>query len=228
MRCIVIEDEPLALERVRGYIRAMPALQLAAAFDNGTEALVYLQDHEVDLVFLDIHLGDVSGIKLLEVAGLKCPVIVTTAYDAYALRGYELRVTDYLLKPFTFERFFAAVGRAREAVARLQPLPAEKKALFVKTEHRLEKVLLDDLLYIEGKRDYRQVHTLPKKIMTLQTFGWFEAEVSERLLCRVHKSWMVAPGKIDAIERDGIRIGDAVIPLSDTYRDRFFEVIRQV
>ena len=228
MKCIIIEDEPLALERVRGYVQKVPLLLLEATFDNGIDALVYLQDHEADLIFLDINLGEMSGIKLLETAGLKCAIIITTAYDEYALKGYELNVTDYLLKPFTFERFFAAVARARENKAKQQPTPVEKSFIFVKTEYRLEKVLLGDMLYIEGKRDYRQIHTINKKIMTLQTFGEFEEEVPERILCRVHKSWMVALSKIESIERDRIRIGDTLIPVSETYKKRFFELIKAV
>ncbi len=227
MRCIIVEDEPLAVVRMRGFIEKMPSLQLLGTFDNGADALVYLQDHEVDLVFLDIHLGELSGIRLLETAGLKCAVIVTTAYDEYALKGHELGVTDYLLKPFTFERFVSAVSRAKErSVPNAFPATAEVSYLFVKTEYRLEKVMLADILYVEGMRDYRRIHTIRKKIMTLQTFQEFEAAIAEQILCRVHKSYMVAPDKIDSIEKDGIRIGDVLIPVSDTYRKRFFELIR--
>ncbi len=165
MRCIIVEDEPLAIMRMRGFVEKMLSLQLLATFDNGIDALVYLEDHEVDLVFLDLHLGELSGIRLLETAGLKCAVIVTTAYDEYALKGHELGVTDYLLKPFTFERFLSAVSRAKERYVRpAHPATAEANYLFVKTEYRLEKLMLADMLYVEGMRDYRRIHTTHKKL----------------------------------------------------------------
>jgi DNA-binding LytR/AlgR family response regulator len=225
MNCIIIEDEPLAMERTRGYVQKIPFLKLAATFESGVDALLYLQEHETDLIFLDINMGELSGIRLLETADVKCEVIITTAYDEYALKGYELRVTDYLLKPFTFERFFAAVTRARENAEKRQPVASDKKFIFIKTEYRLEKVMLDDILYIEGMRDYRRIHTTSKKIMTLQTFGELEQEIPAHLLCRVHKSYMVAPGHIDAIERDRIQIGDVFIPVSETYKKPFLELI---
>jgi two-component system LytT family response regulator len=224
IHCIIIEDEPLAMERARGYVQKIPFLSLQATFDNGVAALVYLQEHKTDLIFLDINMGELSGIRLLEAANIKCEVIITTAYDEYALKGFELNVTDYLLKPYTFERFLQAVGRAKENIGR-QPVRTARPFIFVKTEYRLEKLLLGDLLYIEGMRDYRRLHTSTKKIMTLQTFQDFEQEIPEQQVCRVHKSFMVALDKIDSIERDRIRIQDAIIPVSETYKKRFFELI---
>ncbi len=228
MKCIIVEDEPLALDRTRSYVQRIPFLVLTATFDNGMDALVYLQEHPVDLLFLDINMGELSGIRLLEAMNVKCEVIITTAYDEYALKGYELRVTDYLLKPFTFERMLAAATRAREQYTRRLPAQSEKKFVFVKTEYRLEKIMLSDIFYVEGMRDYRRIHTLQKKIMTLQTFNDLELEIPERMLCRVHKSYMIAPDKIDSIERDRIRIGEVFIPVSETYKKRFFELITQV
>lgn len=224
INCIIIEDEPLAMERARSYVQKIPFLNLLATFDSGTDALVYLQSNKVDLLFLDINMGELSGIRLLETSGIKCEVIITTAYDEYALKGFELNVTDYLLKPYTFERFVQAVGRAKENLLK-QPLPVVKPFLFVKTEYRLEKLLISELLYIEGMRDYRRIHTMNRKIMTLQTFSDFETEIPEQQVCRVHKSFMVALDKIDSIERDRIRIQEAVIPISETYKKRFFELI---
>ncbi len=224
MTCIIVEDEPLARERARAYALKLPYLQVLASFENGIDALVYLKDHPVDLIFLDINLGELSGIQLLEAAKLDAQVIITTAYDQYALKGYELQVTDYLLKPYTFERFLQAVERA-QSNAQKQELAPDKKFLFVKTEHRLEKVMLHDLLYIEGMRDYRRIHTVHKRIMTLQTFGDLEQAIPSTIALRVHKSWMVALDKIDAVERDRIVIGEVRIPISESYRAHFFEVI---
>ncbi len=223
---MVVEDEPLALERAKGYISKIPFLELLAVFDNGMDALVFLKSNSVDLVFLDINLGEMSGIQLLEASKVSCEVIVTTAYDQYALKGFELNVTDYLLKPYTFERFFQAVDRAQSNLSTKGVL-REKKVIFVKTEYRLEKVELSDILYIEGMRDYRRIHTADKRIMTLQTFIELEEEIPANIICRVHKSYMVSLAKIESIERDRIKIKDAVIPISETYKKAFLALIKE-
>jgi DNA-binding LytR/AlgR family response regulator len=219
-----VEDEPLAQERLKNYIQKLPYLQLLTVFDNGVDALVFLKSTPVQLMFLDINIGELSGIQLLESARLQLEVIIITAYDEFALKGFDLNVTDYLLKPYTFERFLQAVEKAKHNLTKQAAAP-EKKFIFVKTEYRLEKVLLQDILYIEGMRDYRRIHTLHKRIMTLQTFKEFEQEIPPAIICRVHKSYMVAIDKIDAVERDGIKIGEMIIPVSETYRKGFYGVI---
>jgi two-component system, LytTR family, response regulator len=224
INCIIVEDEPLAQERLRNYVARLPYLKLAACFESGVDALIYLKQHTTDLIFLDINIGELSGIRLLETANPQAEVIITTAYHEYALKGFELNVTDYLLKPFTFERFVQAVDKAREQLHK-QPGATEKKFIFVKTEYRLEKLMLADILYIEGMRDYRKIYTVQKRIMTLQTFREFEEVLPAQLICRVHKSYMVAIDKIDAIERDEIHIGPSLIPISDTYKKAFYQLI---
>ena len=224
INCIIVEDEPLALERTMAYVLKLPFLNLVGTFDNSIDALVFLGSNNVDLIFLDISLGEVSGIQLLETAKISCEVIITTAYNEYALKGFELNVTDYLLKPFTFERFLQSVSRAQTNLSKKEVVN-EKKFIFVKTEYRLEKLLINELLYIEGMRDYRKIHTINKRIMTLQTFNDFEQEIPANIMCRVHKSFMVALDKIDSIERDRIKIGEELIPISETYRKTFFDLI---
>jgi len=226
LTCIIVEDEPLAQERAKDYIQKLPFLSLLAVFDNGIEALAFLKTNKVDLVFLDINMGELSGIQLLETVKINSQVVITTAYHEYALKGYELNVTDYLLKPYTFERFLQAVDKVQNNLSR-PAATSDKTYIFVKTEYRLEKLFLNELLYIEGMRDYRRIHLLNKRIMTLQTFGDFEREVPPSVLCRVHKSYMVALDKIDSIEKDRIRIREAIIPISETYRKEFFERINR-
>jgi two-component system, LytTR family, response regulator len=226
LNCIVVEDEPLALERAKGYIAKVPFLNLLTVFDNGIDALVFLKSNPVDLIFLDISLGEMSGIQLLEAANITGEVIVTTAYDQYALKGFELNVTDYLLKPYTFERFFQAVERAQNNLSS-KNAARERKFIFIKTEYRLENIELSDILFIEGMRDYRRIHTTTKRIMTLQTFKELEDEIPSHAVCRVHKSYMVALGKIESIERDRIKIKDTVIPISETYKRAFLELLRE-
>ena len=223
MKCIIVEDEPLALERTKGYVEKLPFLKLLATFDNGVDALLFLKDNTIDLLFLDINLGELSGIQMLEAAKPDCAVIITTAYHEYALKGYELNVTDYLLKPFTFERFFQAVEKAKVSLDKKE-IP-EKKSIFIKTEYRLEQVLLSDIIYIEGMRDYRRIFLTGKSIMTLQTFKELEEMIPPSAVCRVHKSYMVAVDKIESIEKDRIKIGKERIPISDTYKSHFFNII---
>jgi len=224
MRCLIVEDEPLATERLADYIGRLPLLQLAGAFDNATEAMSFLMIHQVDLLFLDISLGGMSGIELLETLTVNGQVILTTAHPEYALKGYELKVADYLLKPFTFPRFVQAVERAQS----LRPAVdarTDREFIFVRTEFRLEKVRLADVLYIEGDGDYRQIHTVHKRLTTAETLTQLEAHLPADRICRVHKSYMVALDKIDAVERDRISIRNKLIPVSATYRERFYALI---
>lgn len=224
IRCIIVEDEPLALDRTKGYVQKLPFLTLLATFDNATDALVFLQSNQVDLIFLDINLGEVSGIRLLETSKINSQVVITTAYPDYAIKGFDLNVCDYLLKPFDFERFVQAVDKVRNNLMKTEAQP-DKKFIFVKTEYRLEKIMLDEILFIEGMRDYRCIYTLHKRIMTLQTFGELERDIPSHLICRVHKSYMVAIDKIESIEKEVIKIGEKYVPVSETYKKGFWKVI---
>lgn len=226
INCIIVEDEPLALDRMTGYVLKLPYLNLLSTFDNGIDALVFLKSNTVDLVFLDINMGEFSGIQLLETSMVKAQIIITTAYTEYALKGFDLHVTDYLLKPFTFERFVLAVDRVQANLSKGETTP-DKNFIFIKTEYRLEKLLLSEILYIEGMRDYRSIFTTNKRIMTLKPFKELELEIPSNQICRVHKSFMVALDKIDSVERDRIRIKDIIIPISETYKKSFFELINQ-
>ncbi|MBL7931515.1 MAG: response regulator transcription factor, partial [Bacteroidia bacterium] len=214
---------PLAREKTILYVQKLPFLELLASFDNARDALVFLKTRKVDLIFLDINLGELSGIQLLETSKINSEVIIATAYPDFALKGYELDVTDYLLKPYTFERLVQAVEKVQQKL--LKRDAGDKKFIFVKTENRLEKILFDDVLYIEGMRDYRSIFTKGKRIMTLQTFKWLEEEVPSNILCRVHKSFMVSLAKIESVERDRIRIGEKFIPISETYKQSFLQLI---
>jgi DNA-binding LytR/AlgR family response regulator len=140
------------------------------------------------------------------------------------LKGFDLKVTDYLLKPYTFERFVQAVDRVQNNLSKAEPTN-DKKFIFVKTEYRLEKILLSEILFIEGMRDYRRIHCTDKRIMTLQTFTDFEKEIASTIICRVHKSFMVSLDKIESVERDRIKIKDQLIPISETYKQTFYDLI---
>ncbi len=221
IRCVVVEDEPLALERLRDYVQRLPLLQLTASFDNANEALAHLMANPADLVFLDINLGGMSGIELLETNVITCPVILTTAHSDFAIKAYDLNVADYLLKPFTFARFVQAVDRA--VAPSPTPITAgDRTYFFVKTEQRLERIRFAELLYIEGDGDYRQLHTITRRISTLEKFSELEDRLPRDLVCRVHKSFMVALDKVESVERDRIKIRDKYFPVSNSYRDEFY------
>ncbi len=220
INCVIVEDEPLAMERTREYVSRLPFLNLLAVFSNGIDALTFLRNNKVDLMFLDINMDGFSGIQLLESAKIFSKVIITTAYDEYALKGFELNVTDYLLKPFTFDRFLQAVNKVQHHM----PAP-DRKFIFVKTEYRLEKLMLGEIVYIQGMRDYRKIFTTTNPVMTLQTFTELEREIPADILCRVHKSYMVSVARIESVEKDCIKVHNAIIPISDTYRKTFYRII---
>ena len=222
--CIIIEDEPLALERTKTYVEKVPSLKLSGTFENSLEGLEYLKTHPVDVLFLDVNMDELSGLELLESADISSQVIITTAYQQYALKGFELNVTDYLLKPFSFQRFLQAVNKAQQNLKQNKTAP-NIEFIFVKTENRLEKIMVDEILFIEGMRDYRRIHTRQKRIMTLQNFSDLAEMLPSHLVCRVHKSWMVALNKIEAVERSRIIIGNKRIPISATYKHAFFDQI---
>ena len=194
-----------------------------ASFSNGYEAIGFLKSQEVDLLFLDVEMDGFTGIELLEALSNKPEVIITTAYDKYALKGFELNVTDYLLKPFSFERFLRAVERVYDTLSTAQS--QERDFLFVKTEYRLERVAFDDILYISGMGDYRCIQTTSKRILTLQPLAELELALPKTLFCRVHKSYLVSVKHIHSVERQRIQIGKELIPISEQYKDRFFRLI---
>lgn len=226
INCIAIDDEPLALSKLEGFISKVPELKLVRTFDDPIEAIGWLKENSTDLIFLDIQMEQLTGIQFLEAIGPSSKVILTTAFDQYALKGFELNVTDYLLKPFSFQRFLQAVNKAMEHFSNKKK-PENDSFIFVKTEYRLERIDIDDILYIEGMKDYLRIICTGKKIMTLQSFAKIEESLPDKKFCRVHKSYIVAIDKIKSVERGVIIIADQRIPVSNTYKDIFFSKIKQ-
>jgi len=230
INCVVIDDEPLAISKLESFIARVPELILMATFRSGIEAIGLLNECPADLIFLDIQMEQLTGIQFLEATNLKTRIIITSAYQEYAIKGFELNVSDYLLKPFSFERFIKAVDKVQEYYFNRKNennLKADyEKFLFVKTEYRYERVDIDSILYIEGMKDYLRIVCTDKKIMTLQSFSKLEGSLPADGFCRIHKSFMVAINKIRSVERGVVVIGETRIPVSITYRDSFFEKIR--
>jgi two-component system, LytTR family, response regulator len=221
--CIIVEDEPLALKRTKEFVNKVPYLKLLGTFTNAYEAIGFLKVTVTDLIFLDIEMDEFSGIEFIESLSCNSRIIITTAYDKYALKGFELNVTDYLLKPFRFDRFLLAVERVYDELSKDKK--DEKNYIFIKTEYRLERISLSDIYFIEGMGDYRNIQTTDRKILTLKTFSEFESELPSNNFCRVHKSYIIAIDKIVSIEHNRIKIKNSLIPVSDSYKDRFFSLI---
>lgn len=219
--CIVIEDEPLAIEKLVRYIEKLPTLQLLKTFSSAVEAIPFLKANSIDIIFLDIEMKELTGIQLLESINIQSKIIITTAYDKYALKGYELKVSDYLLKPISFERFIKACDKVIEEIESLKK-QQRNSIIFIKTEYRLEGIHLDEIFYIEGMGDYRQIVTYSKKIMTLQNFGELQTLLADNNFCRVHNSYIVSIKDIQKIEKNRIYIGEKVIPISQSYSSGFY------
>src|SRR3569833_2077660 len=235
IRCLIVDDEPLALHILEDYISKIPFLQLVKATTNPIEALTLVQEKQVDLVFLDVQKPEQTRKQFLRIANGKAKVILTTAYPQYALEGYELDEIDYLLKPIAFDRFFKSVQKAQAIiepagkpefkVEQTQQRDLLSDFIFVKTEHKIQKVYLNDILFIEGLKDYISIFTPSERIITLQNMKKMEDALPEKNFIRVHKSYIVSINKIVSIERSRIFIGDKVIPVGDTYRDEFFKIV---
>jgi DNA-binding LytR/AlgR family response regulator len=201
--CIAIDDEPLALSKLEGFISKVPELNLIRTFDNAIEAIGWLRKNKTELIFLDIQMEQLTGIQFIEASGTTSRIIITSAYDQYAIKGFELNVTDYLLKPFSFQRFIQAVNKVMEYYSQKSEIKnsitENDSYIFVKTEYRLERIDLSEILYIQGMKDYLRIVCTDKKIMTLQSFTKLEESLPLKNFCRVHKSFIVALDKIKSI-----------------------------
>lgn len=232
IRCLVLDDEPLALDILEDYIKKVPFLILVKTTTSAFEGLSLVQSGTIDLVFLDVQMPELTGIQFLKIIKGKCEVILTTAYSQYALDGYDLDVVDYLLKPIAFDRFYKAAQKVLQSTnpghASSQELSSVQNThdfIFVKTEHKIQKIYLDDILFIEGLKDYISIFTRTERIITLQNMKKMEESLPPKSFIRVHKSYIIALGKIESIERSRIRIDEKVIPIGDTYREYFFKQI---
>ncbi|WP_075559689.1 LytR/AlgR family response regulator transcription factor [Parabacteroides timonensis] len=221
VNCIIIEDEPLAIGKLTHFISKLDSIKLLQSFNSAITAVDYLRMNKVDLIFLDIEMKDLTGIQFLESVHIDSKVIITTAYEQYAIKGFDLQVCDYLLKPISFERFLQAINKANEELMQSRDQKKVNK-IFIKTEYRLEGIDTSEILYIEGMGDYRKIVTVSKKIMTLQSFGELLNILPQELFCRVHNSFVVSLDKIERIERNRIKIKDKTIPISESYNKDFY------
>jgi DNA-binding LytR/AlgR family response regulator len=235
IRTIAIDDEPLALQLVSGYIEKTPGLDLVGKFDNPLDAVDFMAKESVDLIFVDIQMPDLTGIEFTRAINRGPRVIFTTAYEKYALEGFRLDVVDYLLKPFSYEEFFKAVQKAirliklEQKAENHQVVEANNEFLFLKSEYKIRRINFNDILYIEGLKDYVKVYTKndSKPILSLTSLKVLETKLPEHTFMRVHRSFIVNLGKIETIERSRIVFGKVYIPVSDQYKEKFQEFVNK-
>lgn len=225
IRCIVVDDEHLSVKLIADYIRKTPGLELVLETTRVQEALPLIQTGAADLIFLDIQMPEMTGFQFMKIAGDQCKVIFTTAYSQYAVDSYDYNAVDYLLKPITFERFLAAVKKARTWVSRENPGAAKKDHIFIKTAYRIQKVDLNDIYYLEGLRDYIAVHLQSSKILTLESMKNMEELLPADQFIRIHKSYIINKNKIDFLSRGKVIVNKVYLPIGDTYKERFQQLI---
>ena len=231
LKTIAIDDEPLALRLVSDYISKTPFLELAGSFDNPLDAIDFLSSQSVDLIFVDIQMPDLTGIEFARSLENAPKIIFTTAYEKYALDGFKLNAIDYLLKPFSYEEFLKAAQKARKQLeleaSALPMIDVNNQFLFLKSEYKIRRINFNDILYIEGLKDYIKVYTAgdDKPVLSLNSMKSLEEKLPEDQFMRVHRSFIVNLNKISVIERSRIIFGKTYIPISDQYKDKFQEYL---
>lgn len=224
MNCIIVDDEPLAIEILESYVSKIEHLKLEGSFRNAVSAFAFLQQHAVDLIFLDIQMPKLSGIDFLKSLKNRPKVIFTTAYRDYALEGFELEIADYLLKPIPFERFLKAVGKVMPSPqpttpANLAKAEVTEDYVFFKVDKKMVKTKMSDILYIESIKDYVKVRTHEKEIITQQKISYLEESLPKELFLRIHRSFIVNRDKIDAYSATDIEMGKFHIPIGRNYKN---------
>lgn len=232
LRCLIVEDEPLARNLLADYVNKVSFLELVEAVGSPLSALDIMRNETIDLMFLDIQMPEITGITLLKTLQKKPLVILTTAYSEYALESYDLDVLDYLLKPITFDRFLKAVDKANqrlrpEAPKAEAPQVAEPSFVFVKDGTKLVKVNYDDILFVEGLKDYVTIVTKTQKIVSLQRLKSLETQLPPDRFIRLHHSYIVNIKAVDTIHRNDVQIGTHLIPISDSYKKTFREFVER-
>lgn len=230
LSCAIIDDEPLAVELMESYVRKTPFLELQGSFGSGVAAFGMLRDRPVDLLFCDIQMPGLNGVEFSRMLPADTRVIFTTAFSRYAVEGFRVNAVDYLLKPISYADFLAAAQKALEwfELKRHAGAPADDlRSIFVKTEYRLRQIELERILYIEGLKDYVKIHVEdePHPVLSLMSLKSLEEQLPADRFIRVHRSYIVQPAKIRTIERNSIVFGRERIPISENYRQAFFDFL---
>ena len=223
LKCIIIDDEPLARKLLSDYCSRVPFLDLVTNFSNGLEALTFLRNNSVDFVFVDIKMPDISGLDLVTVLGNSTKVIFTTAFAEHAIDGFNLDAVDYLLKPFDFSRFLKAVNKVNQirTSSALENSNDSQKYILVKDGRELVKLYFEDIYYIKGQKDYVQFQLNDRKVLSLMNLKDLETELPASDFIRIHQSFIINMRHLISISNDKVKLGDEFIPISQSYRLRF-------
>ncbi len=219
IKCLVVDDEKLARTLLEGYIERSPQLKLVASCKNATEALAWFRHASIDLIFLDVQMPGLTGIEFLNALQQKPLVVFTTAYEKYAMEGYQLDVVDYLLKPFRFERFAQAVAKSERRLAQELVPTAEKPFLSIKSSHTVHKVTFDEIMFIKGMKEYVSYQLADRRIISLQAMKLLEKMLPSDQFIRVHKSYIVSIKKITAMDGGHVYIGQTKLPVGGSYKE---------
>ncbi len=226
LRCCVIDDEPLAAQLISGYINRTPFLEDAGTFTSAQEAVRSIIAGDIDLVFLDINMPQLNGLEFARIVPPETRVIFTTAYDKYAVESFKVNALDYLLKPISYEEFYKAALRALHT---MQPANTPRKirhdTIIVKSEYKLVQITVDDILYIEGLKDYVKICTVNGTVMTLMNIKTLEQALPADMFMRVHRSYIVNKRRITVIERNRLLFGNIYIPVSESYKQQFTDFV---
>ncbi|MFT4071965.1 MAG: LytTR family DNA-binding domain-containing protein [Dysgonamonadaceae bacterium] len=233
LRCVVIDDEPLAVDLLKSYVRQTPFLELEAAFENPLDSLETLRTRAVDLLFLDINMPQITGLDFSKTITGDTRVIFTTAYSQYAIEGYRLNALDYLLKPISYAEFLEASNKAMEwfqlkNYSSAGSSDVQTSSIFIKSGHRMEKISFNQILYIENQKDYVRffLDGVKEPVSSLMSMQMLEDKLPESRFMRVHRSFIVNLERVQTIERNCIVFGKEYIPVSDTYKDRFMDFLQ--
>ncbi|WP_276378650.1 LytTR family DNA-binding domain-containing protein [Flavobacterium sp. H4147] len=236
MKCVIIDDEPLAVELLEDFVKKVDSLELVNTFNNAIDAVSFINQNNIDLIFLDIQMPHFSGIDFLNTIEKKPLVIFTTAYSDYAVEGFNLGAVDYLVKPIPFHRFLKSVVRAQQInapVAAVQPVSetssvteVEQDFMFVRAEYENVKLNFSDILFIEGLKDYVKIYTTDNKFtLTLISLIKLENLLSNKGFSRIHRSYIINIKHVKSIQKNKVLISDKRIPISESYKNAFFEKI---
>jgi two-component system, LytTR family, response regulator len=232
INCIIVDDEPMARDVLRRYIDKLPHLTLLAEFGNGIDAMIYIPHHQVDLIFLDIRMPQLTGTEFIKSIQIHPKIIITTAHKEYAFEGFELDVTDYLLKPIRFDRFLRAVNKSfprKDAQATAlhavnDPNKSSDSFIYVRVDRKMVKVFLQQIQYIESDKDYAKIYTDQGCIITRQTIRSIESMLTESQFVRIHRSFIVSLAKLTSYTPETVDIGQKELPVGKLYRSNFIKL----
>ncbi|MGK0454761.1 MAG: DNA-binding LytR/AlgR family response regulator [Paraglaciecola sp.] len=224
LKCIVVDDEPMAREIIETYIAKTSNLELVASFSNAAEAILFVQENEVDLFFLDIHMPETSGLSLAKIIHKKSQIIFTTAYREYAIDGFNLNVVDYLLKPIAFDRFLQAVQK----VLILEIPENNNNFMFVRSDRKMVKIDFNSILYIESLSDYLKIFTKEKTIVLRETISGLEEKLPAKKFIRIHRSFIVSLKNLTSYTNEFIEIDQKALPISRSYKESVLQKLAKV